>query len=267
MNRYRFIKNASIVLGLAYIVLLVIVPNLYLLYRSFGWGFREPMEPYLIAALANTGIVVVVSLLVTVPLGLLTAIVLVRDDRRWTAPLDAVIDLPFAAPAAISAFALLLFYGPHGFLGPFLEPLGIQIVFRMPGMILATIFVTLPFVVREVAPLLEELGTEAEEAARTLGASPWQTLRRVTIPGVSDGLIYGAALSYARALGEFGAILIISGNILGDTQTMPLYIYNSYTNFRMDEAFQAAALLMAIGLAGTFALEAWRNARSPEKAA
>lgn len=259
----RIGKALIILMTVLYLGAVLVVPNLWLLSKTFapGWeAFQMAiLTEHALAALSNTAIIVAVSILITVPLGVLSALILVRDRRGFRAILDGFIDLPFAAPAAISAFALIVTYGPKGILGGLLAPLGIKIIFAMPGMILATVFVTLPFVIREVAPLLEEIGTEAEEAARTLGASPLQTLILITIPGVRNGIIYGASLSYARALGEFGAVLIISGNILGRTQTMPTYIYDSYINFRMSSAYACATVLLFLALGGIGLLEAWRR--------
>lgn len=250
-----------------YLGVLVATPLLYLLAQAVAPGWRAVgaslLEPYAAAALANTLVVTAATLAITIPLGTLTAFVLVRDRFFGRALLNGIVDLPFSAPAAIGAFALILAYGPRGLLGPLLDVAGVKIIFAFPGMILATVFVTLPFVVREVAPVLEEMGREAEEAARTLGASRAQVLFRITLPSLREGILYGAAQSYARALGEFGAVLAVSGNIIGRTQTAPLYIYGSYIDFRMEAAYAAAALLVALSLGGTAILEfrrrRWRS--------
>ncbi|MBI1882590.1 MAG: sulfate ABC transporter permease subunit [Chlamydiae bacterium] len=259
----NLIKFLLIVITLVYLFVLLIFPNFYLLWEAFKPGLKtfylSSTTHYALCALRNTGLVVSLSLLITLPLGILTSITLVRDKFFGRKFLNGLVDLPFAAPAAIGAFALMSTYGPRGLLGALLDPLGIKIVFALPGMILATVFVTLPFIIREVGPLLEELGREAEDAARTLGASRWQTLRWVTLPSLKEGIIDGISLSFSRALGEFGAILIISGNISGVTQTMPIYIYDAYIDFHMEEAYTGAVVLIALSLAGRFLLELWRK--------
>ena len=259
----RFGSVCLKVFTLVYLGGLVIVPLLYLLKQAFapGWNvnFTESRDQYALAALVNTLLITFVTLCITIPFGIMTAFVLVRDRFPGRDLWNGVVDLPFAAPAAIGAFALLITYGPRGMLGPLLETAGFQIMFALPGMVLATVFVTLPFVIREVAPLLEEMGREAEEAARTLGASRAQTIFHITIPNLREGILYGAAQSYARALGEFGAVLAVSGNILGKTQTTPLYIYDAYIDFRMEAAYTAAALLVALSLGGMALLELWKR--------
>lgn len=246
-----------------YLSLLLVIPNIYLIWQAFAPGWKifrlSVTAEYALAALTNTGIVVGISLLITIPLGIITALVLVRDKFPGRKFLDGLVDMPFAAPAAIGAFALISTYGPRGLLGPLLDPMGIKIIFALPGMVLATVFVTLPFIVREIVPLLEEMGTELDEASHTLGASSWQTLIWVTLPSLKVGILHGISLSYARALGEFGAILIISGNILGVTQTMPIYIYDSYIDFQMDAAYAGAAMLIFLSIAGKGLLALWER--------
>ncbi len=246
-----------------YLSLLIIIPNIHLFFEAFRPGLKVFFDSltthYALAALKNTMLVVFTSLFITVPLGVLTAFLIVRDKFFGKRFLDSLIDLPFAAPAAIGAFALISAYGPRGVLGPLLDSLGFKIIFARPGMILATVFVTLPFVIREVIPVLEEIGREPDEAAHTLGASRWQALRLVTLPYLKDAILYGVSLSYARALGEFGAILVISGNILGVTQTMPIYIYDSYIDFQIEAAYIGAVMLIFFSLAGRGLLEFWRG--------
>lgn len=252
-----------ILITIGYLFTLLVIPNLYLIWEAFkpGWKifYESVTTKYALAALKNTGVVVGVSLLITVPLGIITALVLVRDKFFGRKFLNGLVDMPFAAPAAIGAFALMSAYGPRGLLGPLFDSMGIKIIFACPGMILATVFVTLPFIVREVIPLLEEIGTEPDQAAHTLGASQWQTLKWVTLPNLREGILNGISLSYARALGEFGAILVISGNILGVTQTMPIYIYDSYIDFQMEAAYAGAAVLIALSLIGRGLLEIWKR--------
>lgn len=258
------IAHVSLILiTVLYIGLLILLPLLWLLTQAFEPGISvilgELRKEYAVAALAKTLLIVTTTLLITIPMGVLTAFVLSRDHFPGKDLVEGLVDLPFAAPAAIGALALMLAYGPRGLLGPLFESAGIKVIFAIPGMILATVFVTLPFVIREVKPLLEEIGREAEEAARTLGASRTQTFFWVTLPYLREGILYGAAQSYARAIGEFGAILAISGNILGKTQTTPIYIYDAYIDFEMQAAYINSVVLVALSLGGMALLELWKR--------
>ncbi len=143
---------------------------------------------------------------------------------------------------------IILLYGRRGWFGPWLEDHNIQIIFAFPGIVLATIFVTLPFVAREVIPVLEEIGLDEEQAAKTLGASPWQAFWRVTLPNIRWGLLYGVLLTNARALGEFGAVLVVSGNIVGKTQTLPLFVEEAYVQYKTQSAFSAAVILASLAV-------------------
>jgi len=168
---------------------------------------------------------------------------------RGKALLNAVIDLPFAVSPVVVGLSLFLLYGRKGWFGSWLLDHGVQILFSVPGMILATVFVSLPFVVREVVPVLREIGTNQEEAASTLGASPWQTFWRITLPAIRWGVAYGVVLTTARALGEFGAVSVVSGKIIGETDTLPLYVEQRFQAFDLTGAYAASALLAVIALA------------------
>jgi sulfate/thiosulfate transport system permease protein len=163
--------------------------------------------------------------------------------------LEALIDLPFAISPVVVGLALILLYGRNGWFGQDLADAGIQIVFSVPGIVLATIFVTLPFVVREVAPVLREIGDEQEQAAVTLGASRWQTFWRITLPAIRWGVAYGVVLSTARALGEFGAVSVVSGKVSGETETMTLLVEKRFQNFDLAGAYAASTLLAVLALA------------------
>ncbi|MBI1869567.1 MAG: sulfate ABC transporter permease subunit [Chlamydiae bacterium] len=257
------IKWILILITLLYLLILLIFPNIYLIWQVFESGWKvftaSITTRYALAALKNTAVVVAASLVITIPFGIMTSLVLVRDKFLGQKFLNGLVDLPFAAPAAIGAFALMITYGPRGLLGPLLREMGIKIIFARPGMVLATVFVTLPFIIREMIPLLEEMGMDSENAAHTLGASRWQTFRWVTFPNMREGILQGIALSYARALGEFGAILVVSGNILGVTQTLPTYIYDRYIAFEMDAAYACALFLIILSFIGRGLLELWRR--------
>jgi sulfate transport system permease protein len=186
--------------------------------------------------------------------GIVAALLLVRSRIRGKRVLEALIDLPFAISPVVIGLSLFLLYGREGWLGPSLTNAGIQVIFSVPGMVLATIFVCLPFVVREVTPVLREIGDEQEQAAATLGASRWQTFWRVTLPAIRWGVAYGIVLSTARAIGEFGAVSVVSGKIAGDTITLPLLVENRFSNFDLAGAYAASALLALIALATLLAM-------------
>ena len=169
-----------------------------------------------------------------------------RFRGKWL--LDAIIDLPFAISPIVVGLALILVYGKTGWFGDALANAGIQVIFSWPGIVLATIFVTLPFVAREVAPVLREIGDEQEQAAATLGASRWQTFWRVTLPAIRWGVVYGVVLTTARAIGEFGAVSVVSGKIAGQTETLTLLVEKRFQNFDLAGAYAASALLAVIAL-------------------
>jgi sulfate/thiosulfate transport system permease protein len=191
--------------------------------------------------------------LIAVPLntifGVITALVLVRGRFRGKAIVDAVISLPFALSPVVIGLALLLVYGRGGWVS-----LPFQVIFAVPGMVLATVFVSLPFVVREVVPVLREVGDEQEQAAATLGASRWQAFWRITLPAIRWGVAYGVVLTTARAIGEFGAVSVVSGRIAGQTQTLTLLVEQRFQNFDLAGAYAASALLGVIAIATLLAM-------------
>jgi sulfate/thiosulfate transport system permease protein len=180
--------------------------------------------------------------------GILTALALARGRFRGKARLNALLDLPFAISPVVIGLSLVLLYGRTGWFGPWLADHGIQIIFSVPGIVLATIFVSLPFVAREVIPVLHEIGDEQEQAAATLGAGAWTTFRRITFPAIRWGLAYGIVLSVARAVGEFGAVSVVSGRVAGETQTLTLLVQQRFENFDVAGAYAASTLLAVIAL-------------------
>jgi sulfate transport system permease protein len=242
--------------ALAYLAALLIIPLGAIFWRTFEHGISEPLDAVTSSAGLHAFWLTIVCVGVAVPLntafGVLTALVLVRQDFRGKALLNSAIDLPFAISPVVIGLALFLVYAPRdSWVGGWLMDNGVQVIFSLPGMILATIFVSLPFVVREVMPVLQEIGTDQEEAAKTLGASPWQTFWRVTLPAIRWGLAYGIVLATARALGEFGAVSVVSGRISGSgaTQTLPLYVQKQFENFNLAGAYAAAILLAILAIA------------------
>ena len=239
--------------ALGYLTLLLALPVGFVFYETFEKGLGAVWDalttPNAIQALELTLLMVAVAVPLNTAFGVLAALVIVRGRLRGRALLNALIDLPFAISPVVVGLALYLLYGRQGWFGSWFLDHGIQIIFSTPGMILATVFVSLPFVVREVIPVLREIGTSQEEAAATLGASPWQTFWRITLPAIRWGVLYGVVLTTARALGEFGAVSVVSGKILGETDTLPLYVEQRFQAFDLTGAYAASALLAAIALA------------------
>jgi sulfate transport system permease protein len=215
--------------ALLYLLLLLLLPVGVVFAKTFEHGFGVAWGWITTPAAISAFWLSVTMAAIAVPLntifGVACAIVLVRRRGRAAALLDALIDLPFLVSPVIVGLALTLVYGIHGWFGTWFANHGIRIIFAWPGMALATVFVSLPFVVREVAPVLSEIGNEQEQAAATLGASPWQTFWRITLPSIRWGVAYGVVLSTARALGEIGAVLVVSSLVAGQTLTLPLLVY------------------------------------------
>jgi sulfate/thiosulfate transport system permease protein len=180
--------------------------------------------------------------------GLCAAWVIARHQFRGRTFLVSLIDLPFAVSPVIAGLMIVLLYGRRGWFGPLVEATNIEIIFGLPAIVLASAFITLPFVAREVIPVLEEAGTEQEEAARILGAKDWQIFWRVTLPNIRWGLLYGVLLTNARVMGEIGAVAVVSGNLIGRTQTLPLFVEEAYKQYETQAAFSAAVLLGGLAL-------------------
>lgn len=245
-------------LALFYLAALLVIPLGMIFYRTFEDGLQGPIDaltsPDGIHAFWMTVLCVGVAVPLNTIFGVLCALMLIRQQFRGKALINSAIDLPFAVSPVVIGLALFLVYGVDGFIGGPLSDAGIKIIFSTPGLILATVFVSLPFVVREVMPVLQEIGTDQEEAAETLGASPWQTFWKVTLPSIRWGVTYGVVLATARALGEFGAVSVVSGKISGQTETLPLFVENEYTNFNLAGAYAASILLAALALLVLFSM-------------
>ena len=239
-------------LALAYVSGLLAVPILVILYRTFEPGLATFIDsirtPAAIAALNLSLLIVAIVVPLNVVFGVVTAIAL----ARWRLPgrgfIQAVIDLPFAVSPIVVGVSLITLWGVNGWFG-FGEDFGFKVIFGLPGMVIATIFVTLPFVVREVEPVLHEIGEEQEQAAATLGANTWQTFWRITLPAIRWGLTYGVVLTVARALGEFGAVIMVSSGFAGVSQTLTLLVHARYIDdHNTFGAYSAATLLMGMAL-------------------
>jgi sulfate transport system permease protein len=239
--------------ALGYLALILVIPVGLIFFKAFEDGFIHAFESVTTPEAQHAFYLTIVLVLIAVPLntifGTACAIVLVRHNFRGKAILNALIDLPFAVSPIVIGLSLVLVYGSvDGWFGPWLAENGIQVIFSPPGMALATIFVSLPFVVREVQPVLQEIGDEQEQAASTLGASAWQTFWRITLPSIRWGVTYGVVLGTARALGEFGAVSVVSGKIVGSTETATIHVENLYEHFNVAGAYAAALVLAVLAL-------------------
>jgi sulfate transport system permease protein len=238
--------------ALVYLAALLIVPVAMVFWRTFEHGISPVIDALTsddaVHALEITLLTAGLAVVCNTIFGLLTSFLLVRHDFPGKSILDKLIDLPIAVSPVIVGLALLLVYGPNSAIGSWFSDQGIDIIYAIPGMVIATCFVSLPLVVREVAPILEEIGSEQEEAAATLGASPFQTFRRVTLPAIRWGLAYGVVLTLARSLGEFGAVAVVSGRVVGSTQTLTLYVEDQFEALNQQAAYAAAFLLALVAI-------------------
>jgi sulfate/thiosulfate transport system permease protein len=238
---------------LAYVVVMLIVPVALILWRTFRPGFAQFYEwvstPAAVSALDLSLRVVAIVAPLNVIFGVMISLLLARDRFRGRGVLQAVIDLPFAVSPIIVGVALIVLWGSAGALGFVENNLGFRIIFGLPGIVLASIFVTLPFVVREVQPVLQEVGTEQEQAAATLGSGWWQTFWRITLPSIRWGLTYGIVLTTARTLGEFGGVIMVSSNLPGESQTLTLLVNDRYNRGAEYGAYALSTLLMGVAVA------------------
>lgn len=240
--------------ALGYLGALLLVPVALIFYKAFGDGFAHAWESVTTPEAQHAFYLTCMMVLVSIPLntvfGIACALVLVRQNFRGKGLINTVIDMPFAISPVVIGLSLLFLYGSRdGWFGPWLAERGIDVIFTPVGMAIATIFVSLPFVVREVIPVLREIGDDQEQAAATLGANGWQTFWRITLPSIRWGVTYGVILATARALGEFGAVAVVSGRISGTTETLPLYVRNLFDHFNESGAYAAAVVLALLALA------------------
>jgi len=240
------------VFALGYLAALLLVPLGVILYRTFEPGlgavWASITTPAAQSAFMLTMLAAGIAVVLNTVFGILTALVLARGRFRGRGFLDALVDLPFAVSPIVVGISLILVYGQTGWFGQELADAGIQIIFSWPGIVLATVFVSLPFVAREVAPVLREIGDDQEQAAATLGANRWQIFWRITLPAIRWGVAYGVVLTTARAIGEFGAVSVVSGHIQGETQTLTLLVEQRFQNFDIAGAYAASALLAVVAL-------------------
>jgi sulfate transport system permease protein len=239
--------------AVGYVFFLVGWPMITLMQRTFADGFGSfnaaLSDPDVTHALLVTVEIAVYAVLINTVFGVGMALLLVRYEFPGKRALSALIDLPMSMSPVVIGLALMLVYsGRYGWFGPTLEAHGLVVIFNSPGMVMATCFVALPLVVREVVPVLQEVGDDQEQAARSLGGNAVQVLRRITLPAIKWAVVYGVVLSLARSLGEYGALKIVSGNLTGRTQTAPLVVEQKYNNFAQNEAYAVAFILVAISV-------------------
>jgi sulfate transport system permease protein len=253
--------------ALAFLGLFLLVPLAVVFGEAFARGapayLAAIQEPNTLAAIRLTLLVVAIAVPLNVLFGLAAAWTIAKFDFTGKQLLTALIDLPFSVSPVISGLVFVLLFGTRGLFGPWLSEHEVKVIFAVPGIVLATTFVTVPFVARELIPVMQASGSEQEEAALTLGASGWQTFRRVTLPEVKWGLLYGVVLCNARAVGEFGAVSVVSGKIRGLTNTVPLQVEILYNEYNFAAAFAVASILalLALGTLVAKSLVEWKSGR------
>jgi sulfate transport system permease protein len=260
----------TIALAFCFVFLLLPLANVFGQALTEGWTYywQSLHEPDSWAAIRLTLLVAGISVPLNVLFGLAAAWAIAKFKFRGKSLLITLIDLPFSVSPVVAGLMFVVLFGLQGFFGPWLDAHGIKIIFAVPGIVLATVFVTFPFVARELIPVMQATGTEQEQAALTLGANGWQTFWHVTLPSVKWGLIYGIILCNARAMGEFGAVSVVSGHIAGQTLTMPLQVEKLYNEYNAAAAFAVASLLAVLALF-TLAIKTfleWKQAREFRKA-
>jgi len=248
----RPVRIALIAITLIFLATFLVVPLVAVFELAFSKGvayyFASLADPDAWSAIRLTLLVAVIAVPLNVVFGLAASWAIAKFEFRGKSLLMTLIDLPFSVSPVIAGLVYVLMFGAEGWFGPWLEAHDIQLIFAVPGIVLATIFVTFPFVARELIPLMQAQGSEEEEAARVLGASGWQIFLRVTLPNVRWGLLYGVILCNARAMGEFGAVSVVSGHIRGQTNTMPLHVEILYNEYNFAAAFAVASLLALLAL-------------------
>jgi len=259
--------SRAALIGLAFVLLLVflVAPLALVFTRAFGDGLDLPIaalkEPDALAAIRLTLLVAAIAVPLNLVFGLAASWAIAKFRFPGRSLLVTLIDLPLSVSPVVSGLVYVLVFGAQGLFGPWLGAHGIKIVFAVPGIVLATIFVTVPFVARELIPLMQAQGKNEEEAARVLGASGWQTFWRVTLPNIKWGLLYGVILCNARAMGEFGAVSVVSGKIAGETNTIPLQVETLYDSYNLTGAFAVASVLAFLALI-TLGIKTWAERKN-----
>jgi sulfate transport system permease protein len=267
-TRRRLVHGAFTFIAVAYVAVLVLAPLTGIAWAGLQAGWSTVRETFAAAEVRHafflTGTITAVTVVATAVFGVVVALVLTRDGFPGKRLLSALVDLPLAVSPVIVGLMCVLLFGLGGWFEPWFAARGIQIIFAVPAMVLVTIFICIPFVIREVAPVLQELGTSEEEAARTLGASSLQTFVRVTLKNIRWGLLYGIALSTARALGEIGAVLIVSGQITGQTETATLVVLRYFDQYRDANGYVVALTLALISIVLLAGIETFKRREERE---
>jgi sulfate transport system permease protein len=254
--------------ALGYLAALVAFPVALVFWRAFESGAGEAWvsmtTPEALHALWLSILIACIAVPLNTVFGVLCALAIVRRRFRGHGLANTVVDLPLALSPVVVGLALILVYGRTGWLGPTLADWGVRVIFALPGMVLATVFVSLPFVVREVVPVLREIGDEQEQAASTLGASGWQTFWRVTLPAIRWGIAYGVVLTTARTLGEFGAVSVVSGHVAGRTNTLTLHVEERFQSFDPVGTYAASVLLALLAVATLLVLNLFKHEEGEE---
>jgi sulfate/thiosulfate transport system permease protein len=267
-RREKLVPGLLVAVALAYVLVLLLGPLGGIIYYALKSGLgvvgQTFTQPDVLHSFYLTFVIMLVTVVVNTVFGVLMALLLARDHFPGKRLVSALVDLPLAVSPVIVGLMAVLLFGRGGWFESFFAARGIQIIFALPSMILVTIFISIPFVIREVVPVLQELGLEEEQAAWTLGASKAQTFFRVTLPNIRWGLLYGIALSAARAIGEVGAVLIVSGSIQGQTETATLFILRSFDQFQEQPAYIVALTLAAFSIVLLFGIEILKRKRTRE---
>ena len=269
-RRRRLVRGSLLALCLAYVAALLMLPLIGITWTALEPGLSVVTQTFSLVDVRHafylTVIITVITVVVTTFFGVIVAWVLVRQRFLGRGLLNALVDTPFALSPVTVGLACVLLFGRGGWFEPFFAARGIAIIFALPSMVLVTIFISIPFVIREVQPVLEEIGTEEEDAARTLGASVVQSFLRVTLPNIRWGLLYGIALSTARAMGEIGAVFLVTGMVQGKTETATLYIFRAMEERQTASAYVVALTLAAVSVVILVAIEWFKRKRVREDA-
>jgi sulfate transport system permease protein len=268
-SRTRWARRGILLGSLAWVGLLLLLPLVAIVVTVVRSGISTVTDtlqaPDVLHAFQLTAVITLITVLVTTLFGVVVAWVLVRQRFHGRSLLNALVDLPFALSPVTVGLACVILFGPGGWFAPFFQARGVQIIFALPSMVLVTIFICIPFTIREVVPVLEEIGLDEEDASRTLGASVWHTFIHVTLPNIRWALAYGVALSTARAIGEIGAVLVVSGLLQGKTETATLFIYRAYEDRQTPEAYVVALVLAGVSVALLLAIELFRHREERER--
>ena len=263
--RRRVVRGVLLSLALIYVGILLVAPTVGILWTVLQDGTQMILDTFALQDVQNafklTATITVITVVVTAFFGVITAWVLARDNFPGRSILNAFVDLPMAVSPVIVGLMAVLLFGRGGWFEPFFAAQGIQIIFAVPSMVIVTIFISIPFVIREVTPVLQEIGTDEEEAAKTLGASSLQSFFRVTLPNIKWALCYGIALSAARALGEIGAVLIVSGSLQGMNESATLWILRAIEERQDSQAYVVALTLAAVSILLLVSIELFKHRR------